>query len=172
MTGIAWLRHQFERVIEWVVIALMLLLFAEVTIGVIFRMAGEPLVWYDEIASVLLAWLTYYASVYAALRRAHIGVPGFVRSLPPAPRVAAVILAEALVIGFFLLLAGLGVMIHDVLTTDFLVSLPEVSSAYTQSVIPIGATLFVIAELLVLPEAIAEARRGGNNGSALAEKLH
>ena len=85
---------------------------------------------------------------------------------------AAVILAEALVIGFFLLLAGLGVMIHDVLTTDFLVSLPEVSSAYTQSVIPIGATLFVIAELLVLPEAIAEARRGGNNGSALAEKLH
>ncbi len=170
MTGIAWLRHRFERLMEWVVIALMVLLFAEVTIGVIFRMAGEPLVWYDEIASILLAWLTYYASVYAALKRAHIGVPGFVRSLPPVPRVALVIVAEALVIGFFVLLAWLGVRIHQVLLMDFLVSLPEISSAYVQSVIPIGAVLFVIAELLVLPEAIAEARRG--RGSDLAERLH
>ncbi len=170
MTGIAWLRHRFERLMEWVVIALMVLLFAEVTIGVLFRMAGEPLVWYDEIASILLAWLTYYASVYAALKRAHIGVPGFVRSLPPAPRVAVVIVAEALVIGFFVLLAWLGVRIHDVLLMDFLVSLPEISSAYVQSVIPIGAVLFVIAELLVLPEAIAEARRGRR--SDLAEGVH
>ena len=172
MTGIARLRHRFERFIEWVVIVLMLLLFAEVTVGVLFRMAGEPLVWYDEIASILLAWLTYYASVLAALRRAHIGVPGFVRSLAPVPRVAALIVSEAMVIGFFVLLAWLGVTIHEVLTTDFLVSLPDVSSAYVQSVIPIGATLFVIAELLVLPEAIAEARRGGQSGVGLAERLH
>ena len=172
MTGMAWLRHYFERIIEWVVIILMVLLFAEVTIGVIFRMAGEPLVWYDEIASILLAWLTYYASVYAALRRAHIGVPGFVRALAPGPRLAAVIAAESLVIGFFVLLAWLGVAIHEVLLADYLVSLPEVSSAYVQSVIPIGATLFVIAELLVLPEALAEARGTGGGGSDLAGKLH
>jgi len=167
-----WLRHRFERLMEWVVIALMLLLFAEVTVGVIFRMVGEPLVWYDEIASILLAWLTYYASVLAALKRAHIGVPGFVRSLAPVPRMVALIASEAMVIGFFVLLAWLGVTIHDVLTTDFLVSLPEVSSAYVQSVIPIGATLFVIAELLALPQAIAEARRRGPSGPDLAERLH
>lgn len=172
MTGIAWLRHRFERLIEWLVILLMLLLFAEVTIGVIFRMAGEPLVWYDEIASILLAWLTYYASVLAALKRAHIGVPGFVRALPRTPRLVALIVTETMVIGFFVLLAWLGIMIHEVLTMDFLVSLPEVSSAYVQSVIPVGAVLFVIAELLALPEAIAEARGSASGGSDLAERLH
>jgi len=168
----ARLRHYFERIIEWVVIALMVLLFAEVTVGVLFRMFGEPLVWYDEVASILLAWLTYYASVYAALRRAHIGVPGFVRALAPGLRLAAVIAAETMVIGFFVLLAWLGIAIHEVLLTDFLVSLPEVSSAYVQSVIPIGAILFVMAELLVLPEALAEARGAGSAGSDLAERLH
>jgi len=172
VTGIAWLRQRFEVFMEWVVIVLMLLLFAEVTIGVLFRMAGEPLVWYDEVASILLAWLTYYASVLAALKRAHIGVPGFVRSLAPGPRLVALLISEAMVIGFFVLLAWLGVSIHEVLMSDFLVSLPEVSSAYVQSVIPIGATLFVIAELLALPEAIADARGSAPGGSDLAERLH
>jgi len=172
VTGIAWLRHRFERLLEWVVMFLMLLLFAEVTIGVIFRMAGEPLVWYDEIASILLAWLTYYASVLAALKRAHIGVPGFVRSLPPGPRLATLFVSEAMVIGFFVLLAWLGIVIHEVLLMDFLVSLPEISSAWVQSVIPVGAVLFVIAELLALPEAIAEARGSAQGGSDLAERLH
>jgi len=103
------------------VIVLMVVLFAEVTLGVIFRMAGDPLVWYDEIASILLAWLTYYASVLAALKRAHIGVPGVVKSFPRGLRVATVIVSEGLVIGFFVLLGWLGIRIHDVLTTDFLV---------------------------------------------------
>jgi TRAP-type C4-dicarboxylate transport system permease small subunit len=37
------------------------------------------------------------------------------------------------------------------------VSLPEVSVAYTQSVIPISAVLIVLAELLTLPDALARA---------------
>jgi hypothetical protein len=42
-----------------------------------------------------------------------------------------------------------------------LVSLPQVSVMYTQSVIPIGAALFVIAELLVVPDALRAALEGG-----------
>jgi len=53
----------------------------------------------------------------------------------------------------------------DVLATDFLVSIPEVSVMYTQSVIPIGATLFVIAELLRLPEVVRVAAGNGDDGS-------
>ena len=46
----------------------------------------------------------------------------------------------------------------EVLATDNLVSIPEVSVAYTQSVIPISAVLFMIAEALVLPDVLREAR--------------
>jgi hypothetical protein len=49
----------------------------------------------------------------------------------------------------------------EVLTTDYLVSIPEVSVIYTQSVIWIGAVLFIIAEALMLPQLIAQARRPG-----------
>ena len=154
---------------EWVVIVLMLVLFIEVTLGVAFRMIGRPLVWYDEIASVLLAWLTYYGAALAALKRAHIGFPGFVRSLAPRVRLWVVIVAKALTIGFFVLLAWVGWTVLEVLATDYLVSLPEVSNQYVQSVIPIGATLFVIAELLLLPDTLREARAGR---ASAGERLH
>lgn len=168
------LRAAFERLLEWIVIALMTALFLEVTVGVLFRAAGESLVWYDEIASILLAWLTYYASALAALKRAHIGFPGFVRGLEPPIRVPIVLVAEVLVIAFFVLLAWVGYAVLEVLTTDHLVTLPDVSVAWTQSVIPIGAALYVIAELLNLPQVLAEARGRPVvvHESTLAEKLH
>jgi TRAP-type C4-dicarboxylate transport system permease small subunit len=169
---IAPLRAAFERLMEWIVIALMLILFVEVTLGVVFRMLGRPLVWYDEVASVLLAWLTYYGASLAALKRAHIGFPGLVRGLSPAARVPVVLLAEALTIGFFALLAWVGWSVLGVLATDYLVSLPDVSNRYVQSVIPIGAALFVIAELLLLPETLRDARAGRAAGASVAERLH
>jgi TRAP-type transport system small permease protein len=168
------LRAGFERLLEWIVLALMAALFLEVTIGVAFRAAGQSLVWYDEVASILLAWLTYYAAALAALKRAHIGFPGLVRGLEPRFRVPVVVIAEALVIAFFLLLAWVGYRVLEVLATDNLVSLPSVSVAWTQSVIPIGAILYVIAELLNLPQILAEARGRpiAVYESSLAEKLH
>ena len=43
---------------------------AEVTLGVVFRALGHSLAWYDEVASVLLAWLTFYGAALASVRRA------------------------------------------------------------------------------------------------------
>ena len=48
------------------------------TLGVVFRTLGASLVWYDEVASVLLAWLTFYGSALASVKRAHIGCPELV----------------------------------------------------------------------------------------------
>jgi TRAP-type C4-dicarboxylate transport system permease small subunit len=155
---LAGVRPTYGRFLETIAIVLMVALAAEVTIGVIFRYSGYALTWYDEVASILLAWVTYYGSALAALRRAHLGVPELVRMLPPAPRVAVAIVAEACVFAFFILLAWVGYSVLEVLATDHLVSLPQISVAYTQSVIPISAVLFVIAEALALPEVLREAR--------------
>lgn len=165
------LRAAFERLLEGVVIVLMVALALEVLVGVAYRKAGHALVWYDEIASVLLAWLTYYGAALAALKRAHIGFPGLLAALPPPLRLPLAMLAECLVIAFFALLAWVGWSIMGVLATSDLVSLPSISVKYTQSVIPIGAMLFVIAELLVLPEVWREARSGAPPGAA-AELTH
>ena len=152
------LRRRYERLLEWVVIALMAALAVEVTAGVVFRTLGASLVWYDEVASILLAWLTFYGSALAAAKRAHIGCPEVVALLPPAGRVAARALADALVIAFFLLVGWMGYAILGVLATDHLVSLPGVPVSYVQSVLPISAVLIVLAEILTFPQALEEAR--------------
>jgi TRAP-type transport system small permease protein len=151
-------RRRYERLLEWIVIVLMATLAVEVTVGVAFRYVGYSLVWYDEVASILLAWVTYYGAALAALKRAHIGVPELVRRLRPALRLPLAVFAEACVVAFFVLLAWVGYAVLEVLAGDTLVSLPDVSIAYAQSVIPISALLFVLAELLVLPDVLREAR--------------
>ena len=76
-----------------------------VVLGVGFRKFGAALVWYDEVASVLLAWLTYYGAALAALKRAHIGFPNLVQGLRDTWRVPIVVVGEAIVIAFFLVAA-------------------------------------------------------------------
>ena len=82
----------------------MVVLFVEVTLGVVFRALGQALIWYDELASVLLAWLTFYGAALASVRRAHIGCPELVEALPWPARRALSILAQLVVIAFFVLL--------------------------------------------------------------------
>lgn len=166
-------RSGYERFLEWVVIVLMVVLAAEVLLGILFRSIGRSLVWYDEVAVILLAWLTFYGSALAALKRAHIGFPGLVNSLKPAVRVPVVVIGEILIFAFFVLFGWMGFSILDVLATDHLVSLSSVSVAWTQSVVPISAVLILIAQALNFPQVLEEARRGGAaQTSDLAEMTH
>jgi TRAP-type C4-dicarboxylate transport system permease small subunit len=151
-------RRGYERFLEWICIVLMVALAAEVTAGVVFRYSGHSLVWYDEVATILLAWVTFYASALAVLKHAHMGVPEIVRMLPPGWRVAAAVVAQLCAIAFFVLLAWVGYSILEILASDRLVSLPDVPVAFAQSTIPISAVLIVIAQLLVFPELLREAR--------------
>ena len=117
------------------------------------RYTGHVFIWYDELASILLAWLTYFGAALAALKRGHLGFDNAMRALPPTLRRAGFVLAEAVTIGFFLALGWGGWALLDVLVGETLVSLPSVPSSAVQSAIPIGAALFVLAEALSMPEA-------------------
>lgn len=165
----AW-RRRVERLLEWISVALMVTLALEVLVGIAFRAAGRPLAWYDEIASVLLAWLTYYASALAALKRSHIGFPGLVNALPAGGRAAALVVREVAVIGFFVLLAWEGGAVLLLLAGDTLVTI-DVPVWLTQSVIPLGAALFVAAELLNLPEQLRWVRGTPQPVQAAAQEL-
>jgi len=153
-------RHGLERLLEWVCVTLMVTLAVVVVVAVVMRKAGSSLVWYDEVAAIMLAWLTYYGAALAALRRAHLGFPGLYRASPPALRVPMMIVSETLIIGFFLLLAWYGWEVIVILAGDTLTSLPWVPVSFTQSVIPIGGFLIALAEILTIPERWREAIRG------------
>jgi len=149
----------FQRLLEAIVIVLMVTLTGIVLVAVLYRKMGASLSWYDEIASVLLAWLTYYGAALAALHRGHIGFSGLIKAMKPVVRIPFIIISEACILGFFTLLAWVGVDVLIILEGDSLVSLPQVPTRLTQSVIPIGAVLFIIAEALGLPELLRKAKR-------------
>jgi TRAP-type C4-dicarboxylate transport system permease small subunit len=157
----ARLRTAFEWLLETIVIVLVAALTLLVICGFVFRYVGYSLSWYDETASVGLVWLTYYGSALAALKGAHIGVPGFVNAMPPRIRVWVTIFAEACVFLFFIALAWTGVQVLAVLGGDGMVSLPWVPLRLTDSAIPIGAALFVVAEAMRLPQVLKDARGAG-----------
>ena len=102
----------FGEILTWIVISLMVILTAIVVVAVIYRKLGASLSWYDEIASILLAWITYYGSALAALKRSHIGFDDVLLALPRKARAVALVLSEAFVLFFFALLAWSGYARH------------------------------------------------------------
>lgn len=156
----AKLSRGFERLLESVVILLMVSLTAVIVVAVVYRKLGASLTWYDEVASIMLAWLTYYGAALAAYKRAHIGFPGLIQALQPRLRLALFWFAEAVILGFFLLLAWVGLTVLEVLEGDTLVSLPWVPVQFTQSVMPIGAGLFILGQLISLPGQLQRVRDG------------
>jgi TRAP-type C4-dicarboxylate transport system permease small subunit len=167
-------RSRYATLLEWIVGGLMVILAVEVTIGVVFRTIGQSLSWYDELASVLLAWLTFYGSALASVKRSHIGCPEIVEQMPWNLRRAFGIVAQVLVIVFFVLLGWVGAEILPVLHGDSLVSLPWVPMSVVQSVIPISSAMIVIAETTHLMDLFIgrEPPQQTPAGPALADGLH
>ena len=145
------IQKSLSFLLQWALIILMVTLTTVVVVAVVFRKLDASLSWYDEVASILLSWVTYYGAALAALNRKHIGFDTVLLAIPMPVRMWATALSEALVIGFFFILAWAGWEVLQVLEGDSLVSLTWVPVQFTQSVIPIGALLFVVCELMSLP---------------------
>ena len=160
MSLIAAGRKALDRLLQFILLALMLAITLIVVYSVIMRTSGNAPSWYDEIAAIILCWVTYFGSAYAALKRGHIGFEGLINVMPPGLRLAAVFFGEILVITFFVLLGWMGMRVLRVLEGDGLVSLPWVPLQLVHSIIPIGAALFILAQVLSLPDYWAQARAG------------
>ena len=172
MTAISRLRNWIERILEVWLIFLIVAMTSVVVFAVIWRKAGASLVWYDEIGSIMLAWITYYGAALAALKRGHIGFDGILLALPYRWRIAAAMVGEVVVFAFFALLAWTGWQVLQVLHGMNLISVPSIPILWTQSVIPIGAVLFIICEALSLPEYWHRLReRISADAAELAEAL-
>ncbi|MGQ7846442.1 TRAP transporter small permease [Granulosicoccus sp. 3-233] len=144
--------HVLERLLEWFLMLLMVGLTTIVIISVIYRKFDASLSWYDEVASIALAWITYYGGALAVLKRKHIGFDSVLLAIPMPVRMYTAVFAEVVFLAFFILLAWAGWQVLLVLEGDTLVSLRWVPVQLTQSVIPVGAALFIICELLSAPD--------------------
>lgn len=161
MSAMTKFKNAYFAFLEGIVVILVLALAGVVTVGFISRTIGSPLSWYDELAAVLLAWVTYYGAALAAAKGAHITCPSVLNMCPPAIRVPVALLAEAITIGFFIFLGLASYQVMLILEGVSMISLPAISMQVTQSAIPVASVLFIIAELLRLPDVLRSARGRG-----------
>jgi len=157
---LALARRWLDRALQALTISVLLSLAALVIAAVGFRKAGSSIIWYDEIASVLLAWLTFLGAGLAVLRHAHLGFPGLVFRLPLPWRLTFFALAKVVILGFWLIVLYAGTRALDLMVGDVLVTLPWLPVQLVQSVVPLSAVLVIAAELLDLPESLARVRGG------------
>jgi TRAP-type C4-dicarboxylate transport system permease small subunit len=157
---LAQMRRWLDRALQCLTIGLLLALAALVITAVVLRKAGTSIIWYDEFASVMLAWLTFLGAALAVLRHAHLGFPGLVFRLSLPWRVACFALAKLIVLGFWGTVLVAGTRALDLMVGDALVTLPWMPMRAVQSVLPIAAALIIAAELVDLPESLARLRRG------------
>ena len=131
---------------------MMIALAVTVVVGVVYRWSGNALVWYDEVASVQLAWLTYYGSAYAALKGAHIGVPSILKSFPIPMRKVFFVVSKIVIYSFFALMTYYSLIVMKLIHGETLTTLEWVPQSLVQSVIPVGSFLFMLSETLRLKE--------------------
>jgi TRAP-type C4-dicarboxylate transport system permease small subunit len=151
------------NLLEWWAMFLLLLMVVLVCLGVFFRyFLNSALVWYDEFASYLLVWLTFYGTIVASYRRRHIGFEVVVNRLQPKTRRIIDFISESFVLGFQIVLLYYGWLLTRKMGDETAVSLVWVKMSWIYSVLPIagGLMFFISFKRLIDIVLIGESRRG------------
>jgi TRAP-type C4-dicarboxylate transport system permease small subunit len=141
----AKLLGRLVALVEWWAVCLLAAMVALVCIAVFFRyVLNSSLTWYDEFASYLLVWLTFYGCVVVDYRRRHIGFELLVDKLAPAARKVADLVAELAVLGFQFVLFYYGWILTERMGDESAISLPWVKVTWINSVLPVSGALLLL----------------------------
>ena len=146
----------YDRYLQYFIFLQMIFLSLTVVVGVCFRWSGHSLVWYDEIAGIQLAWITYFGSAYASLKGLHIGMPTLIKVFPKDIRKILFFLSKIIILIFFLILTYYGTKVIIVLRGDTLVTLDWIPQSFVQSVIPLSSLLIIISEIFYYKQSYAQ----------------
>jgi tripartite ATP-independent transporter DctM subunit len=130
-----------------------LILTAEVVIlgaGVTARyVLHKPLVWSDELASILFLWLSMLGAVIALRRGDHMRMTGIVARVSPGTRALLEAFAGAASIAFLLLILPQAL---DYAAEERFIVTPalEITNAWRAAAIPVGITLMLLAAVFRL----------------------
>jgi TRAP-type transport system small permease protein len=133
------------NLIEWWAAFLLVLMVILVCLGVFFRyVLNSSLAWYDEFASYLLVWLTFYGAVAASYHNRHIQFGTVVERLMPNTRRKLEVIAEICVFGFQFVLLYYGWLLTQKMGDETAVSVVWVKMGWIYSALPITGALMLL----------------------------
>ena len=128
------------------VVAEIVLLFAGVVSRYVFH---RPLIWSDELASILFLWLAMFGAVVAFRRSEHMRMTAVVAKCDPAMRAFLDVFGTAAALAFLLMMA---LPSYDYAYEESFITTPalELSNTWRAAALPIGIGLMVLFALLRL----------------------
>ncbi|WP_376961394.1 TRAP transporter large permease subunit [Azospirillum sp. A26] len=148
-----WL-GQLDRGIGFLVeLPAALLVLAEVgvlLVGVIWRyLLHSPIIWSDELASILFLWLAMFGSVVALRRGEHMRMTALVGMLGPRAQAFLDVLAMTAALAFLLLMAEPA---YEFASEEVWVTTPalDIANSWRASALPVGIVLMISVALLRL----------------------
>jgi TRAP-type C4-dicarboxylate transport system permease small subunit len=141
------LKRVLSNGVEWVCMALMVVLSVDLILGVFSRyVLVRTFTWYDEIARACFVWLTFLGAAVGVKRQAHFRLHILVDRLSPRRREAAEILLPLLVIFFAGVLIQQGLVFLELgkFQQTPVMGLPK---TWIYAAIPIGGALMVLYSL-------------------------
>jgi tripartite ATP-independent transporter DctM subunit len=145
----AWLGAAVEIVAAALVAAEIVILFG----GVVARYAfNSPLVWSDELASILFLWLAMLGAVIAFRRDEHMRMTACVGMLAPSARAVLDTFATGAALAFLLLIARPA---YNFAAEQVAITTPalEIKDAWRAAALPVGTILMALFAVLRLANA-------------------
>lgn len=143
-----------EPILAFLMAAIILLLFASVCARYLFL---SPFTWAEEIARLLLVWVSFLGAYLAHRYGQHIAVTAILDRLPSLPRLITRLAAAALVLALMAVLTWFGTRYALAFLTTYS-QLLGIPIGLVYAAMPVSAVLICID---VLAELHSDLRRGG-----------
>jgi TRAP-type C4-dicarboxylate transport system permease small subunit len=148
------LKRILSNAVEWVCMALMVVLSVDLLLGVFSRyVMVRTFTWYDEIARGCFVWLTFLGAAVGVKRHAHFRLHVVVDRLSPPLRKVTVFLLPLVVIVFASVLIQQGLVFLE-LGRFQQTPVMGLSKMWIYVAIPIGGVLMILYSLVPLWTAI------------------
>ncbi|MEO8627617.1 MAG: TRAP transporter large permease subunit [Betaproteobacteria bacterium] len=135
-----------ECTVAILVVAEIVILFAGVVSRYVFQ---QPILWSDELASILFLWLAMLGAVVALRRDEHMRMTAIVGMVKPNVRAFLDVFALVASLAFLLLIIAPA---YDFAHDEAVISTPalDISNAWRAAALPVGSALMIVTALLRL----------------------
>ena len=144
-----------DRLVEIAAGLVLLAMLGVIVLGVATRALGDPLVWTDELARILMVWTALLGWSIAARRRGHIRIGLVIERLPEGARRALETVLQLAVLAF-----GAGIAWHGVALVERNLDIEAVSMPLPAAILYVPLVLCGAAVALQAGAQVVEAIRG------------
>ena len=146
--------RRLTQFVEWLLVALSVLIFAVVFLQVLFRyLLRQPLFWSEELPRYLLIWMCFLAAAVAQKHDAHINITLCLAPLSTRARQVLKILTDAIILAFLWVITYSGGLVTSI-TAHHRSTALQLPMGLVYAALPVGAILMSLYLVLQIADNV------------------